>query len=1046
MDSTTLILTFLDRVGRRGRRLLAVSWALWSGAALTAGLVLLALLAPALAPGGARTLARAGLAVALVGLVGTAIWALVRAFRTWGLFGGLFGGSPGGRSGELSGKLAQGQAGGALRRRPGWADPQPQRVARFVGRQQPALASDLRSAVELGLAWRHRAGPGATPTCSHELLAAFLDRTAARLAGLTPAALVPVQPAQRSARALAGALVLVAAATLLAPARFGRGLSLLVAGTAPDAYAGAARVVEPIVGDVDITLEYPAYTGRPPARLPGATGELRVLPGTVVRIETAALAPVTSAQIRFGDEERGAAQRPPLALTVAGRQLRGAFEVLEPLQYRFLLEHPQAGRRVEAVPHAVELERDQIPVVELHAPAEELDVTGMKRIELAYIGEDDFGIARVELVWELHGRSQRKLLAAGAPRKSAQGKFLWDLAELSLPTGARVPYHVEVTDNDSVLGPNVGRSRQFYLRVFSPRERHEQLMERQVQLFDKLVRLLGARLTIPAADLPAHQQAHRDTTDLVRELGTLLAALAEDQLVHEDLRTTLKQMRTRLDRLLAREAALLGRSEPGGAAPGKGGAERFAELDRASVAELENDVLALADWLDRQRMEDLLGLSDEVKNHKDRLRKLLAEYARTGAPEVMSEIQREMRALEQRLAEMAQRQQGLGADVLDQFVNADALAQQQSRSCLEEVQALLARGQIKAAQSKLEDCSRQLDSAAASLEQSLAELRGDRFPEAERKFGELMNELADITRDQEQIAGEADAIWQRYARQAAERLGEQAAAGRKEMQETVAEMRRQLDGVPPRGLSQFSREELEVVRKRLDDLDTMLRDSDFAEALNLARQAQSSLETAADELADGLDEHARWADDAETALERIHGALPLARKLVQRLQQNTPRPGEIMSRQDEQRLGELSRRQQTTRQQAQRLAGRARSAAGELPGGAGGELGQKLEEAGAQMERAGERMKARDPAAARMEARAAAERLAQARQQAQGAARLQRQSGSSGLRDEPVRIPGADEYRAPEKFREDILDAMKKETAPESYRDLVKRYYEELIR
>jgi len=50
--------------------------------------------------------------------------------------------------------------------------------------------------------------------------------------------------------------------------------------------------------------------------------------------------------------------------------------------------------------------------------------------------------------------------------------------------------------------------------------------------------------------------------------------------------------------------------------------------------------------------------------------------------------------------------------------------------------------------------------------------------------------------------------------------------------------------------------------------------------------------------------------------------------------------------------------------------------------------------------------------------------------------------------DEPIRIPGADEYRAPERFREDLLEAMKKKgtLAPEGYDEQIKRYYEELIK
>jgi hypothetical protein len=49
------------------------------------------------------------------------------------------------------------------------------------------------------------------------------------------------------------------------------------------------------------------------------------------------------------------------------------------------------------------------------------------------------------------------------------------------------------------------------------------------------------------------------------------------------------------------------------------------------------------------------------------------------------------------------------------------------------------------------------------------------------------------------------------------------------------------------------------------------------------------------------------------------------------------------------------------------------------------------------------------------------------------------------VRDEPVRIPGADEYRAPEEFREEILEAMKKD-APSGFAEQVQRYYEELIK
>src|SRR5258706_11214573 len=119
-------------------------------------------------------------------------------------------------------------------------------------------------------------------------------------------------------------------------------------------------------------------------------------------------------------------------------------------------------------------------MVQLMAPAEPLDVSNLRRVELAYVIEDDFGIAGAELVWESgkdHGRKLLQLDGAGA---RAQGKMVWDIAEVQVTRAqeareaGEVRYWLEAKDNDSVLGANVGRSRELHLKVVSPRERHEE--------------------------------------------------------------------------------------------------------------------------------------------------------------------------------------------------------------------------------------------------------------------------------------------------------------------------------------------------------------------------------------------------------------------------------------------------------------------------------------------------------------------------------------------------------------------------------------------
>jgi molecular chaperone GrpE (heat shock protein) len=841
---------------------------------------------------------------------------------------------------------------------------------------------------------------------------------------------------------------------MLAPRALADGYKRMIYPPPDGPFGGAQMSQTPLVGDLNITLGYPLYTQRPTLTLPSSSGDFRAMAGSTIEIETIALGEVEEARLVFdpesGEDEEDA--REPISMSVGpdGRTLSVRFEVRAPTAYRFLLIGSNGKRRVEASPHTIELQLDEAPTVELYAPADELDVASLKRVELAYILEDDFGLDKVELVWEHEGEEHRRPITADTERRSAQGKFLWDLAEVDLKPGVRVPYHLECTDNDNVLGPNIGKSKVYYLRVFSPRERHQMNVERQKELFEKLIRSLGGRLVVEPEDLRAHTVLQRDDDAIVVELGTLVAAMGDDELAAKDLRTTLEDMRTRLDKLTKAEAKLLAKMEEQltASANTTNITYRIRTSDEKLVTELETDVLLLADWIDRQQMENLLAISDEIKTHQQRLRELLDEYARTGSEEIKAEIEREMRALEAKLAELQAERAGLAEDVLDRFVNTDALAGDQTDSCMAEVQKLIESDDLVAAQKKMEECMNALDMAAMAMEQSLRDLRGDKFSEEEKKFGELMDQLADLAQDEKDIAKEADNIWERYAQRADDMMKDKAKETRKKLSKTIDALRKRLDKIPDSGLTPFSKEELEIVESRLDDLEQMLADGDIAEALAMAKQAMTGLQTIEAELEAALmDENdAPWSKKTKEALKGIDKAKPLAKKLVDELEKATPSPDEIMTRKDRKRLDKLRKQQKAVQDRADKLADKAEKMSDELPGNSGEQISGDVREAGEQMGRAQDRMKSRDPSGARQEARGAADKLEAAKQEAQGAARNRMQSGRRGMRDEPIRIPGADEYKTPEKFREDILDAMKKEKAPDGFDDQVRRYYEELIR
>ena len=952
-----------------------------------------------------------------------------------------------------------------------------QDVARFVGSAKPQVASDLLSAVQFAQASDAAHPPDNRGTTSNAMIDALISATAARVETIAPATLIVQRDRIVAGRIGVASVVTLGLLTLAAP-QVRHGWRNLVAPRS-DAFQGAALSSVPIVGDLDIKLTYPAYTQRADVALTSASGDIRAPAGTRVTLLARPLLKATVAELMLEGATPNDTQT--IALVSTEDRLVGEFIVKQSGRYRFAVVDDHRRRTIEASPRTIELEIDRAPTAQLIAPADVLDVSNLRQVELAYVLEDDYGIASIELMWMAGRETGKKVVPVGGasappnagssaptPSPAAKGesritgKLLWDMAELPLPAGAEVRYWLEVKDNDNVNGPNLGRSKEYRLKVISPRERHEQVLAKQQELADKMLDVLAGRLVLvtgpngPAANaapaalplsLGERETMQRYDSELVASVIDIRAGFDKDAHASDALRKMLDKMRERLDKLVTADNHLMDNlqreQQSRGKIPSLIG--RFTSSDSKWIVELEDDALQLADWLDRERVEAMLDVADEAAAHRKRLKDLLDEYAKTGDPRLKAEIEREMRALQQSLAQLEKHRAAVPQDVLDQFVNRDALTQRESESCLDEVQRLFATGKIADAQAKLATCSQTMDAAAEALENSLQQLRGDRFSDEQHKLDEVMNELADTAKDQGDIAGEASRLFDEYAAKADDmsKGNKREAAGK--VATIIDKVRRQLRAIPDNGLTPFSKEELDIVERRIADVERTVADGDLAEAAAMAKQALSSLQTIAGELDAAMtdDPQSPFADATADALAGTENAGATVKELVDALNKLAPSPQSIMSADDKRAMERLRRRQGLNRERATKLAERAKQLGGELPGGASGDIAKRLGNAVERMGAADDRLKATDPGGAREATRAASEALDQARKKARDAAR-QRQEGA-GASEEPIRIPGADDYKAPEQFREDILEAMKKR-GPGGYDDMLKRYYEELIR
>jgi hypothetical protein len=925
-------------------------------------------------------------------------------------------------------------------------------VARWVGRRVPHIGDELLSAVELE---RELPKLEDNPILSAELVRAHRQRVAAQLGEVSPAQLIDFRAMHRAGLPpLAVVIATWMLLALVAPSWLLVGLRAWYASRNDVAQTAA----EPIVGDVKLELDYPAYTALPPRVIPGSSGQVLALPGTVVRVEAHSLVPAREARLVIEDEQHKPVGDPSAAEVKDG-VLRARFTVKQPGGWRFIIEG--GGRRVrEPEAHRIDLEPDRAPRVDLYAPAEALEVAGPRRVELAYSIDDDYGLGAIELVWRAGDRpEQRKVVRAATPpgqpaERAASGKFEWDLGELDLKPGVKVAYHLEARDNDTVPGPNVGVSRTYSLSMFSPREKHEAALADEERLLEQAVTLLGDRLELKVSGdgelVDAASRVHAELEQTLLTMAKVEQALEADKSTSEATRKELREMHTRLGKLSQEEEQLLAglrekRRQPNGLKPGQ--ARPLEVHNGKEIPELERDVIALDDLLGRQRLEELLRIGDEMAQARDRLKQLMQQYKKTRSEETRKEIERELRDLERKLAELRERASKLAAELPDQFLNADAMGKNDMQGDVDKIRQLLEQGKVDQAMAELEKMSSTLDQMMASMEGDLKSFRSERFSAEEKAMAELENKITDLQHDEQQLKSETEDVRQRTKAEAQKQMRDKVQPFVKKARDEVAQLKKHLEGVEQHALSPYDQEELQRIRQRVEDLDKMLQAGDLDEARGMARQADQGLEGVK---ADLREEEARaWhapRPGQKKAREHVEEGEKIARQLADQIDKTLPKPGDLMNPADQKKMSELSERQRAARKRAQELQRELQKPGADgKPMAMPQQLNDGLRDAGHHMERAGNELQQRDARDAAGEESQALEQLQKLKEQMQQQRRPRDQMAGGRIDKEPVKIPGADEYKAPKEFRQDLLDAMKRQ-APSEYRDQVKHYYEELVK
>lgn len=868
----------------------------------------------------------------------------------------------------------------------------------------------------------------------------------------------------RVALALGGLLLLAGLVALVAPSFYVEGARALVA-AAERPGAGDDRVESAVVGQLNLEITEPAYTGTSPRHVEGSSGDVEVLRGSEVRFAGRALFPAKEAALIL---ESNPTAHWKLDLGADGT-VSGSFRVGQSDRYQFQLVGKGGQAISERAWRVVNARADAAPEVALLLPDADLEVKPDDAIAFFFEASDDYGLDRVELVVADDDGRELERTVVGTPNgeRIARGDSTVSIAGLGLEPGDAVEVWFEAADFNELDGPGKGKSQSRRLSLYSPEAEHDELLAKLDALIDAMVDVLADRLESPieAQDrfrileyVALGQRISTATEQVVNELTTLSTALSTDTLASDELRTAVQEVRDRLRDSYEQEAAHLRKAVLGETTVD---AQVMVALlygaNEEAGNETETGILRLKDVLDASRAENVLDAARELLETQNEMAELLKKLKDTKDPEALKAAMKKLRKLQDKLQKLQEQLAKLREKVPYENQNAaqrpsdKALSMKDMASTMDQIQKLLEEGKIDEAMKLLEELNKSTQELMAGLQDDL-DTGGGLSPRAQQMAQELRSKLDELADGQRGVKGETSELERQVAAEEAKRRREEQQAALDELAEQAAEVGRHLEKVPEEPLHPADKDSLEGLKKDARAMQDAIKAGNLGKAAELAEKMAKGSGQLGDEVGKAAEHepdegrHEQLREGKGEVGQASEKAGELAEKLAEMMKGSGQAAGPEQSA-ESQRLGQ---RQGQLKDQLQKLREGLGELDKEMPG-VQGELGEPLQQAGEAMKEAEQSLGEGKPGDARRQQQDALERLEQAQQQMKERMQQQRRPGGkedgSGVVDPhaKVEIPKDDPYAGPKNFREEVLRAMK-ERAPETYKGAIEKFYEELLK
>ena len=895
------------------------------------------------------------------------------------------------------------------------------------------------------------------------------------------------------------------------------------------------------IDNLSLTLEFPAYTQL--KRQIIKQGSVKALPGTEVKIKGNSNLPVDGAELVVNNRDH-------FLMDVSDfKNLKGSFMLREKGHYQFKVKPPDGKKILLEEKYSIELEQDKSPQVILFPANPKPVYYDTDTVQMFYEAHDDFGIRQIDLIAQINDTTLTKSVKRfKQPEKDSTGNFAWSLSLENLQAGDIVQYYLEIKDNDNVTGPNTGQSEIYRFTIFDSRKEQENLVRLQEELSEKMIALLanglveGEVLKTSTTDALYGKKllaSHADALIDIIGLAQRIKDQAKDfDYFPQPYLTLLDSIINKLTRIREDQINTLNKIQgtilkPTPASFQTGSVEN---LNGRMVTHLEQDILYLIKMTNRQKMDQVMDLENQLSKLTEALQQEFENIRDKKSPLTSNQLKSKLNEIQQTLQKLMDKLSRQNQSSPDEFLNSKAYKSmnlEETMASLEKIKDLARQGkmdeameQLKKVAEDLRELANQLDQAKSSMDslvdnqimeqinESVAKLESLEKKQKEvikntseinqklranqaRQFDFLIKSFfdelkKDVTAIQNLLEEDSKYLDEHKAMIKTRELMQEEAEIRQKIkslnQKTIDsslsddlgdnfkalnETRRQLskpiielDNLGTRGFQEF-KENLPQIEKNYETLKELTELNDLNEFNQLFKNTypeifrwQGSTRTnrnLREDIGNRLNQDLREVTRLNAEISKKLGSL---KRSIEKSGQS------LLTDKEKNKLEQLSKQEQGMSQQAKEMKDLFNKMNQEnplLPP----VLSQNMGDAQRNLENAQERLNAQQVQRSMDSENRALKSLEETRKMLNeiknsgtqmseqgkqetplrlgtGSRRDSRRGGSVRMQKEKVQLPSEDQYKVPSAFREDILDAMKKQT-PKNYERMVNEYYKELV-